>query len=201
MAGGIHPKTDEKETVISPNESGIISMLKKGDRVYIDDGMIKGFIEKPGEEKAAMRVVRISSSKQYIKEGKGINFPDTVIDISPLTDADKANLPFICEHADMIGFSFVRYAADLKALFTAMDKHPTKQPQLIIKIETTEAVKNLPSLLLTGMQKSVFGVMIARGDLAVEIGFERMGEIQKRSYGFAKLHMYPSFGQPKCWRI
>jgi pyruvate kinase len=172
-------KTDEKETVISPNESGIISMLKKGDRVYIDDGMIKGFIEKPGEEKAAMRVVRISSSKQYIKEGKGINFPDTVIDISPLTDADKANLPFICEHADMIGFSFVRYAADLKALFTAMDKHPTKQPQLIIKIETTEAVKNLPSLLLTGMQKSVFGVMIARGDLAVEIGFERMGEIQE----------------------
>jgi pyruvate kinase len=154
-------------------------MLKKGDRVYIDDGMIKGFIEKPGEEKAAMRVVRISSSKQYIKEGKGINFPDTVIDISPLTDADKANLPFICEHADMIGFSFVRYAADLKALFTAMDKHPTKQPQLIIKIETTEAVKNLPSLLLTGMQKSVFGVMIARGDLAVEIGFERMGEIQE----------------------
>ncbi|MGB4772909.1 MAG: pyruvate kinase [Chitinophagaceae bacterium] len=172
-------KTDEKETVISPNESGIICMLKKGDRVYIDDGMIKGFIEKPGEEKAAMRVVRISSSKQLIKEGKGINFPDTFINISPLTDPDKANLPFICEHADMIGFSFVRYTEDINALFSIIDKNPSKHPHLIIKIETTEAVKNLPSLLLTTMQKSLFGVMIARGDLAVEIGFERMGEIQE----------------------
>jgi pyruvate kinase len=172
-------KTDEKETVISPNESGIISMLKKGDRVYIDDGMIKGFIEKPGEEKAAMRVVRISSTKQHIKEGKGINFPDTFINISPLTDADKANLPFICEHADMIGFSFVRYTEDINVLFSIIDKNPSKHPHLIIKIETTEAVKNLPSLLLTTMQKSLFGVMIARGDLAVEIGFERMGEIQE----------------------
>ncbi|MBK9334453.1 MAG: pyruvate kinase, partial [Ignavibacteria bacterium] len=51
--------------------------------------------------------------------------------------------------------------------------------RIILKIETTEAVNNLPSLLIQGMKDKYFGVMIARGDLAVEIGFERMSEIQE----------------------
>jgi pyruvate kinase len=169
----------EGEIVVSPNEPGIISVLKKGDRVYIDDGIIKGFVEKVGKNKAAMRIVRISSEKQQIKEGKGINFPDSDIIISPLTEFDKSSLPFICEHADMVGYSFVRYPSDLSALLEALKKTSAKQPHIIVKIETTEAVKNLPALLLCGMQQKVFGVMIARGDLAVEIGFERMGEIQE----------------------
>ena len=63
--------------VISPNEPGIIANLQKNDRVYIDDGMIKGIIEKKKNDKAAMRIVRISSKKEQIKEDKGINFPDT----------------------------------------------------------------------------------------------------------------------------
>jgi pyruvate kinase len=57
-------------------------------------------------------------------------------------------------------------------------KYPDKKPDIIIKIETPEAVQNLPHLLLQGMKNQIFGVMIARGDLAVEIGFERTGEIQ-----------------------
>jgi pyruvate kinase len=54
----------------------------------------------------------------------------------------------------------------------------SKRPDIILKIETSEAVKNFPALLMQGMRDEVFGVMIARGDLAVEIGFERMSEIQ-----------------------
>ena len=64
----------EDAIVIRPNEPGIITMLKKGERVYIDDGMIKGRIETTGKNKAAMRIVLISSARQQIKEGKGINF-------------------------------------------------------------------------------------------------------------------------------
>jgi pyruvate kinase len=126
-----------------------------------------------------MRIVRISSIKQQIKEGKGINFPDSEISISSLTEFDKTCLPFICEHADMVGYSFVRYPSDLSGLHEALRKISVQPPHVIIKIETTEAVKNLPQLLLCGMQQKAFGVMIARGDLAVEIGFERMGEIQE----------------------
>lgn len=178
LADELHGFKDD-EIVVSPNETGIIGMLKKGDRVYIDDGMIKGFIEKMGKNKAAMRIVRISSAKQQIKEGKGINFPDSDITISSLTEFDRSCLPFICDHADMVGFSFVRYPSDLSALMESLKKTSAKPPHIIVKIETTEAVKNLPALLLCGMQQKVFGVMIARGDLAVEIGFERMGEIQE----------------------
>jgi pyruvate kinase len=154
-------------------------MLKKGERVYIDDGMIKGVIEMVKKHKVGMRIIRISSVKQQIKNDKGINFPDSAISISPLTEFDKACLPFISEHADMVGYSFVRYPSDLEGLTIALKKLSPKPPDVIVKIETPEAVKNLPDLLLTGMKQHVFGVMIARGDLAVEIGFERMGEIQE----------------------
>ncbi len=170
---------NENDIVISPNETGIIQMLKKGERVYIDDGMIKGFIETTKKNKAAMRIVRISSTKQQIKEGKGINFPDSAISIASLTEFDKACLPFICEHADMVGYSFVRYPADITGLHEILRKISLQPPHVIIKIETTEAVENLPGLLFCGMKEKAFGVMIARGDLAVEIGFERMGEIQE----------------------
>jgi pyruvate kinase len=165
--------------VISPDEPGIIPMLKKGERVYIDDGIIKGEIESLDGEKAAVRVARISSKKQNIKNDKGINFPDSDIRIETLTEFDRACLPFICEHADLVGYSFVSYPSDISALQQLLKKISSNPPKIILKIETPEAVKNLPGLLLQGMHDEEFGVMIARGDLAVEIGFERMGEIQE----------------------
>jgi pyruvate kinase len=169
----------QDDVVISPNVPGIIGFLKKGDRVYIDDGVIRATVEKTKSGKAGIRITRISSEKSQIKAEKGINFPDTLIQIPSLTDFDKACLPFICENADLVGYSFVRTAADISHLqkeLKAISEHP---PLMIIKIETPEAVSNLPSLLLEGMKQRAFGVMIARGDLAVEIGFERMGEIQE----------------------
>ncbi len=169
----------DEDIVISANEPGIIANLKKNDRVYIDDGMIKGVIEKIKKDKAAIRIVRVSSGKHLIKEDKGINFPDSELSIPSLTEFDKACLPFICEHADLVGYSFVSHPSDLAALQELMKTYLSKPPAIIIKIETPEAVKNLPGLLFQGMQQKVFGVMIARGDLAVEIGFERTGEIQE----------------------
>ncbi|HLG41402.1 MAG TPA: pyruvate kinase, partial [Chitinophagaceae bacterium] len=81
--------------------------------------------------------------------------------------------------ADLVGYSFVRYPADLLTLQKALKELSEEPPKIIIKIETPESVKHFPQLLLQGMQQEAFGVMIARGDLAVEIGFERMGEIQE----------------------
>jgi pyruvate kinase len=170
---------DKEDIVISPNVPGIISYLKKGNRVYIDDGVIRAIVEKTKSDKVGIRITRISSKKNQIKAEKGINFPDTLIETPSLTDFDKACLPFICENADLVGYSFVRTAEDISNLQTelkAISEHP---PLMIIKIETPEAVSNLPSLLIEGMKQKAFGVMIARGDLAVEIGFERMGEIQE----------------------
>jgi len=171
---------DKNDIVISPNEKGIIPVLKKGERVYIDDGLIKGIIETTKKGKVGVRIVRISSTNQLIRKGKGINFPDTEIAIDPLTKFDKECLPFIHDHADLIGYSFVRHPSDVALLQETLRVFdPSYQPDIIVKIETPEAVKNLPGLLLQGMHRKAFGVMIARGDLAVEIGFERMGEIQE----------------------
>lgn len=167
------------EIVMSVNEPGIIENLKKNDRVYIDDGIIKGVIEKAKKNKASLRILRMGTGKPRIKEDKGINFPDSELSFPSLTDFDKQCLPFICENADLIGYSFVNTPSDLEALQQLMKSLSLEIPAVILKIETPEAVKNLPGLLFQGMTQKIFGVMIARGDLAVEIGFERMGEIQE----------------------
>jgi pyruvate kinase len=169
----------DKDIVVHPNETGIVECLSKGNRVMIDDGIIKAEVVQVKETKAKLRIVRISSLKSQIKAGKGLNFPDSVLHIPSLTAFDRQCLQFICENADMIGYSFVRYPTDLEILQQSLDKISPAPPHIIIKIETPEAVQNLPALLMQGMHKEVFGVMIARGDLAVEIGFERMGEIQE----------------------
>jgi pyruvate kinase len=170
---------DEEDIVISPNEPGLLKMLKKGESIFIDDGIIQGVVESIRKNKVGLRIVRISSVKQTIKADKGINFPESEITIPSLTEFDKACLPFISENADLVGYSFVRRPADLAVLQEHLLHLTSTPPHLIIKVETPEAVRNLPDLLLCGMQQQVFGVMIARGDLAVEIGFERMGEIQE----------------------
>ncbi|MBK8053584.1 MAG: pyruvate kinase [Saprospiraceae bacterium] len=170
---------DPKDLIINPGEPELISFLKKDDRVYFDDGIVRGIVEKVKNNIAKVRITRVSSAKKVIKNDKGINFPDSEMDIAPLTDFDVSCLPFICENADIIGYSFVRYPSDLANLRKMMADNYDHPPHLVIKIETPQAVRHLPELLMEGMKDETVGVMIARGDLAVEIGFERMSEIQE----------------------
>jgi pyruvate kinase len=127
----------------------------------------------------ALRVLRIYKKKPTLKAGKGINFPDSQLNLPSLTKFDKKILPFACENADILGYSFVRNPKDIAELQELVRNNGGKKPEIVLKIETPEAVKNLPALLFQAMRSEVFGVMIARGDLAVEIGFERMSEIQE----------------------
>lgn len=170
---------DKKKKVLGCTLPGVVQDLRLNDRVLFDDGLIEARVETPGEEIASLRVFRVSGKKPFVKPEKGINFPDTPLSVRCLTDFDKSVLPFAQEHVDLLGFSFVRWAADVAALQQLMRKTGDKKLPIILKIETYEAVQNLPDLLLYGMKEPVFGVMIARGDLAVEIGFERLSEIQE----------------------
>lgn len=169
---------DPTEVMLSCDEPGIIEQLQPDDRVVFDDGLIETRVKSIENGIAVLKVGRISSKKSQLKSGKGINFPDTQITIGSLTSSDREALPFICEHADLVGYSFVRKASDVKELQQILSAYE-KKPKIILKIETAEAVKNIPALLMQGMTDEVFGVMIARGDLAVEIGFERTSEIQE----------------------
>lgn len=170
---------DSGETVISPNEPAILPYLKVGHRVFIDDGKLYGIIESTESRGVGVRVRKIFTKKKKIKAEKGINFPDSKIKIPALTDADLSVLPFILAQADLIGYSFVNKARDIQQLRAAMAQFTNQPPAIILKIETLLSVQNLPSLLLEGMKDPQVGVMIARGDLAVELGFEKLAEIQE----------------------
>ena len=169
----------KKEKVVGCTLAGVVSGLHFGDRVLFDDGLFEAIVEIPGEKMAQLRTTRISAAKPQLKPEKGINFPNTEITVRSLTDFDRSVLPFAQKHADILGFSFVRSASDVAELQGLLTKKRGKKLPIVLKIETSEAVKNLPALLLQGMAEPLFGVMIARGDLAVEIGFERMSEVQE----------------------
>jgi pyruvate kinase len=169
------PKHTKAINCTLPN---IVKHLQKGQRVLFDDGLFEAVVEAVAEGSSRLKITRISSKKPFIKSEKGINFPDTSFQVNPLTQYDLECLPFVLEHADMLGFSFVNKAADIIEMHAQLSLLDKPDFPIIAKIETNDAVNNLPSLLLEGMRKKSFGVMIARGDLAVEIGFERLSEIQ-----------------------
>jgi pyruvate kinase len=169
---------DEDAVVVHPNLPGIVAGLKEGERVFFDDGAIAGLVQRKGKSYVVVRVEHVAGANVQLKNDKGINFPDSDLAVDSLTPFDVECLPFVCQHADMVGYSFVRQPGDVARLQAILAQVSAKPPHLVLKIETPEAVKQLPNLLLAGMQRRHFGVMIARGDLAVEIGFERMSEIQ-----------------------
>jgi pyruvate kinase len=169
-------KIKSKTSAIACHEKGVFTELKEGERIIIDDGKFEGKVKRK-KGRLFLKITKISSVKATIKQDKGINLPDTNIDLPPLTATDLKLIPFIAANADLVGCSFLRNAYDIKFIRETFRLYK-KSPHLILKIETPEAVINLPSLLLEAMMDESFGVMIARGDLAVEIGFERLSEIQ-----------------------
>jgi pyruvate kinase len=126
-----------------------------------------------------------------LKPEKGINLPDTDLHLPSLTDEDIAHLPFIARHADMVGYSFVRRPEDIEELHRQLDQLHKPDLGVILKIENKQAFDHLPALLLTAMKRKAVGLMIARGDLAVEIGFMRIAEVQEEIMWFAEAAHLP----------
>jgi pyruvate kinase len=152
--------------------------VKTGERIFFDDGKFAGQISTTGPDFFEVIITQAPAHKNRLKSDKGVNLPDTLLQTPALTPADEAVLPFACAEADIVGYSFVRSAADVAYLYEKIAAQ-SRMPAVVLKIERAEAVDNLPGLLLAAMQFPVCGVMIARGDLAVEIGFERLSEIQE----------------------
>ena len=154
----------------------IIDDVKINDTVLFDDGMIKSVVVSKSDEGIELLITNCYKSK--LSSQKGINLPDTKLNLPALTEIDMENLPFVCENADIVGYSFVRTANDVRYLYEQLDLYKAKDLGVVFKIENKEAFENIPFILLEGMKRDKIGVMIARGDLAVEIGFERISEVQ-----------------------
>jgi pyruvate kinase len=125
------------------------------------------------------RAARLKGLK--LKAERSLNFPGVDLALDPLTEQDRQDLDFIVLHADMIGYSFVESAEDVAYLQDELSgrRADWQKLALIAKIETPRAVHNLPEIIVQGAARQSFGVMIARGDLSVEMGFSRVAEMQE----------------------
>ena len=119
---------------------------------------------------------------ELLRAEKGVNLPDTRITVPGLSDDDLRALKFVASHADAVSLSFVRAPEDVRRLHLELERLGRPQLGVVLKIETRAGFENLPRLLLEGLSRPRLAVMIARGDLAVEVGFERLAELQEEMF-------------------
>ena len=169
-----------------------IAALRPGDPVVFDDGKIAAVVESVSSTEATLRVLRTKPGGQNLGAEKGINMPDTVLPLTALTGDDEGHLPFIAAHADIVAVSFIRTAADVSHLLDRLQATGADKLAVVLKIETGQGFENLPDILLTAMQHPRVAVMIARGDLAVEIGFERLAEVPRQILGLCEAAHVPT---------
>lgn len=157
----------------------ILDRVSVGSPVLLNDGKIEGVIERVTEDGLEVRITRAKPSGSRLRANKGINFPGSNLRLPGLTDTDRKNLDFVATHANAVSLSFVRNPTDVVALQQELRKKTNRQLGIILKIETENGFHELPRILLAAMRTYPVGIMIARGDLAVECGWERLAEIQE----------------------
>ena len=168
------------DAVVGCTLEKIGSLVAIGDHLFLDDGKIELFIDEILGEDLGCTVLTRNDEGSKIKDEKGINFPNSDIAIHAICDHDKEVLPHICEYADIIGISFAQTPEDITDLIDELEKLGKKgEISIVAKIETKKGVQNLPAILETLIEYGNSGIMIARGDLAIEIGFENLAYMQE----------------------
>jgi pyruvate kinase len=157
----------------------IFNDIKKGELIILDDGKIEGTINKVEKDNIEVIITYAKEEGSKLKGDKGINLPVSNLTVKGLTSKDKEDLKFICRHADIVNYSFVNSPEDVSDIFNELKANNSEHIGIIFKIETRKAFENLPAILLTAMQHHPVGVMIARGDLAIECGWNELARIQE----------------------
>jgi pyruvate kinase len=156
----------------------VFESVQPGEPVLFDDGKIEGDLLEVSPELLTIRITHAREKGSKLKADKGVNLPESRLKIDALTVKDRSDLAFVCEHADAVNLSFVNEPQDVHQLLGALKKHEC-EIGIILKIETRKGFMNLPRILLTAMQTYPIGVMVARGDLAIETGWKNFASIQE----------------------
>lgn len=164
-----------------------------GDHVFYDDGKFGCVVEEINANGLIVLVEHGPEGGARLKPEKGLNFPDADLGIAALTDKDRKDLRFIARHADGVQYSFVQSADDVRQLtdLLAQLRDDWENLALVLKIETIRAIDNLPEIIAQAASRQPTAIMIARGDLAVEIGFARMAEMQEEILWLAEAAHIP----------
>ena len=157
----------------------ILPLVSVGEKIWFDDGKIGGIVKKVEPHALRIEITEAKSNGDRLGADKGINLPDTSIDLPAITSKDLEDLKFIVRHADLVGMSFVRHERDIVQLQSRLRDLDGDHLGILLKIETRQGFERLPNLMLAAMRQQPVGIMIARGDLAVECGYERMAEVQE----------------------
>lgn len=157
----------------------VFAQLRVGERMLFDDGKIASVIREADSRGATVEITRTAPGGGKLGSDKGINLPDSDLSLPALTSDDLANLDFAVAHADLVGQSFVRRPEDVHALHAELRARGGERLGVLLKIETRAAFDSLPRILLAALCSPPTGVMVARGDLAVEVGYERLAEVQE----------------------
>ena len=156
-----------------------IAQLKVGAAVWLDDGKVGTKVVNRSGNSLTLEVTQAPSKGYRLKQDKGLNFPGSSLSLQPLTPRDLKSLDFVVKHVDLVGYSFVQSSDDVNHLLEELSVRGDSRIGIICKIETQRAVEKLPEIIVAAAGKRPLGIMIARGDLAVEIGWERISEMQE----------------------
>lgn len=173
----------EEAKVLSVDHN-LTPILEEGEKVLIEDGLIELLVKEIVlDEQYVVCEARTNSS---IKGRKGVNFPGSSADFPVITEKDKQDLEFgLSQNVDIIAMSFVRSAEDIRNLRTLIDQYRPGQahPLIFAKIEKPDAVEQIEEIL-----QEVDGIMVARGDLGIEVEAEKVPIIQKQLIHQAIFH-------------
>lgn len=162
---------------VSVDVPELFAALRPGVRVVFDDGRIETVVEESNVDRALVRVVRPERAK--LRAGKGVNVPDVDLGtLSPTAD-DRAILEQVTSFADLVALSYVSHPDEIAAVHRVLDRLGGAHVGTVLKIEHRIGFDRLPELLLAALRRPPVAVMVARGDLAVEVGYERLAEVQE----------------------
>jgi pyruvate kinase len=181
LVKSVDARTSADEITATISFPEILDTLKVGAEVWINDGKIGARVSANARGRVRLEVFHARAKGARLRPERGVNFPNTELHLPALTKDDLGVLDFVVENADLVGFSFVQRPLDVALLERELTRRSHGRPPqpVVLKIETVLAVENLPQLIVQCAGRRPLAVMIARGDLAVELGFGRLSEIQE----------------------
>ena len=184
LAPGRPAVRDGRGRLLTPARIGctlpeVFEDVRSGDGIWFDDGKVGGVIERVEPDRVWVKIRHAREGGEKLRSDKGINLPDSPLRLASVTAKDLRDLEFIVRHADLVSLSFANTAADVHLLQGHLKRLGGEKLGVILKIETRRGFENLPEMLFAAFRFARCGVMIARGDLAVECGFERLAEVQE----------------------